>query len=107
MSKQATDKFLTNRDRFQEHEFLMMSRSTTQEPKPKLKPLRIVSGGEDYDDEETPTVTKLVHDDSSTSKLSIESGGSSGAPTETESLLGLVNKSSKSETGPLIGMCHA
>ena len=52
----------------------MMSRSTTQEPKPKLKPLRIVSGGEDYDDEETPTVTKLVHDDSSTSKLSIESG---------------------------------
>lgn len=99
LSKQATDKFLTNRDRFQEHEFLIMSRSTTQEPKPKLKPLRIVSGGEDYDDEETPTVTKLVHDDSSTSKLSIESGGSSGAPTETESLLGLVNKKLKIRDG--------
>ena len=108
LSKQAADKFLANRDKFQEHEFLMMSRGNTQEPKQKLKPLRIVSGGQDEeeaymsspsDSSKTVTVTKLVHDDSNTSKLSIESGGSSGAPTETESLLGLVNKKLKLRDG--------
>ncbi|KAL6454865.1 BNR1 Formin BNR1 [Candida maltosa Xu316] len=109
LSKQETDRFFANRDKFKEREFLMMNRSDSSESKPKLKSLRIVSNTDSLIDSEllippkdasrTITVTKIFPEEPTTRKLSLDSGGSGGTASENDSLLGMVNKKLKLKDG--------
>ncbi|RCK66176.1 Formin BNR1 [Candida viswanathii] len=92
LSKQASDRFFTNRHNYQEREYLLMSRSTDNlDPQKKLKPLRVTSSQElEEEPSKTVTVTKIAPDDPDVSKMSIDSGGSGSMGSESESLLGTI-----------------